>query len=295
MTPTPRRHYTLALPDGRTLELGRRTLVMGVLNVTPDSFSDGGRYDDLPRAVDAALAMVEAGADLIDVGGESTRPGAPPVAAEEERRRVEPVVAALTARVGVPVSIDTTKAVVARAAVDAGAVLINDISGLRRDAALARVAAETGAALVLMHMRGTPAEMYRHASYASVAAEVAAELEWSVRTATDAGVTRDALMVDPGLGFAKQAAQSWALLRELAHPALRALDLPMLVGASRKSFLQQAIGECPPAQRDAASLAAATVAVLSGCHVVRVHDVAGSVQAVRVADMISAAAQPGES
>ena len=289
MTHIKRRHYTLALPHGRTLALGERTLVMGILNVTPDSFSDGGRHDDLPRAVDAALAMVAAGADLIDVGGESTRPGAPPVDAATERRRVEPVIAALARQLVVPISVDTTKAEVARAAVAAGASILNDISGLRHDPALAAVAAETGAALVLMHMRGTTADMYRHAAYADVMAEVAAELSWSVDRALEAGVDRAALVIDPGLGFAKQAAQSWEVLRHLDHPDLLALDLPLLVGASRKSFLQAAIGECPASARDAASLAAATVAVLSGCHIVRGHDVPGSVQAVRVADMISAA------
>jgi dihydropteroate synthase len=267
---------------------------MGILNVTPDSFSDGGRHDDLPRAVDAALAMVAAGADLIDVGGESTRPGAPLVDAATERRRVEPVVAALARQLPVPISVDTTKAVVARAALDAGAVILNDVSGLRHDAALAVIAAEAGAALVLMHMRGTTADMYRHASYERVVPEVAAELSWSVGQALAAGVRRDALVIDPGLGFAKQAPHSWEVLRHLDHPDLIALDLPLLVGASRKSFLQGAIGEWPAGGRDAASLAAATVAALSGCHIVRAHDVPGSVQAVRVADMISAA-EPGTS
>jgi dihydropteroate synthase len=293
MTPTTRRRYVLPLPGGRTLELGRRTLVMGILNVTPDSFSDGGRFDDVPRAVDAALAMVAAGADIIDVGGESTRPGAPAVDEATERARVEPVVKALAAQVSVPVSVDTTKAGVARAAVEAGASMLNDISGLRRDTALARVAAETGAALVLMHMRGVPADMYRYAQYDDVVADVAAELAWSVAQAVEAGVRRESLVIDPGLGFAKQAAHSWAVLGGLARPCLRDLDLPMLLGASRKSFLQEAIGEHAPAERDAASLAAATVAALSGAHLVRVHDVAGSVQAVRVADMISAVAETG--
>ncbi len=290
-----RRRYTLALPHGRTLELGRRTLVMGILNVTPDSFSDGGRHADPHRAIDAAHAMVEAGADIIDVGGESTRPGAPPVDADDERARVLPVVAALIRHLAVPVSVDTTKSAVAAAAIDAGASLVNDISGLRFDPGLAGVARRGGAALILMHMRGVPADMYRHANYGDVVAEVAAELEWSVAAALDAGVPSNALVVDPGLGFAKHAAQSWAVLAHLDHPALRAMDLPMLVGASRKSFLQAAIGDRPAEERDPASHAAAVVAVLAGAHVLRVHDVAGSVQAVRVADMISAAAQPGDS
>ena len=293
MTPTPRRRYTLLLPGGRTLELGARTLVMGILNVTPDSFSDGGRYLDPQQAVDAAQAMVAAGADIIDVGGESTRPGAAAVSAQEERARVEPVVAALARRVAVPISVDTTKASVADAAVGAGATILNDISGLRSDPRLAAVAARAGAALVLMHMRGEPSDMYRHAAYVDVMADVTEELAWSVSRASEAGVARTSVVLDPGLGFAKRATHSWEVLARLDHPSLRDLDLPLLVGASRKSFLQAAIGDHPAVDRDAASLAAAVVAALSGAHIVRVHDVPGSVQAVRVADMISAAAEAG--
>lgn len=290
-----RTRYALALPYGRSLELGARTLVMGILNVTPDSFSDGGRHDDVAGAISAGRAMVAAGADLVDVGGESTRPGAPPVDADVEMQRVLPVIAALAAELPVPISVDTTKPTVARAAIEAGAQILNDVSGLRRDRALADVAAETGAALILMHMRGDTADMYRHATYGDVVTEVAAELAWSVETALGRGVRREALVVDPGIGFAKQAQHSWQVVARLDDPALRALDLPILVGASRKSFLQAATGERPAADRDAASLAVATVAALSGVHIVRVHDVAGSVQAVRSADMISAAAASGSS
>ena len=290
MTPPPRRRHTWSLSHGRTLALGERTLVMGILNVTPDSFSDGGQHPDPAHAVAAALAMVEAGADLIDIGGESTRPGAAPVDVAGERARVIPVIAALARQVSVPISIDTTKALVARAAVEAGASIVNDISGLRRDAALAAVAADTGAGLILMHMRGTPSDMYHHATYGDVVADLAAELAWSVDTALAAGVPREALVIDPGIGFAKHAAQSWEVVAHLDHPALRQLDLPLMVGASRKSFLQAAIGERPAQDRDPASLAVVTVAALAGAHIVRVHDVAASVQAVRVADMISAAA-----
>jgi dihydropteroate synthase len=293
MTPTLRKHYTLALPGGRSLELGARTLVMGILNVTPDSFSDGGRHESVSAALEAAAAMVEAGADLIDVGGESTRPGAAPVDEATERARVVPVVAALAAQLAIPISVDTSKALVARAAIHAGATMINDISGLRRDAGLGAVAASTGAALVVMHMRGATTDMYREASYVDVAKEVAAELAWSVEAAERAGVSRGALVIDPGIGFAKRATHSWQVLARLGDPTLLALDLPMLVGASRKSFLQAAVGERPAQERDAASIAAATVAVLSGAHIVRVHDVPGSVQAVRVADMISAAVESG--
>ena len=295
MNLSPRARYTLQLPGGRTLELGARTLVMGILNVTPDSFSDGGQHVDVARAIDAAHAMVASGADLIDVGGESTRPGSTPVAADVELSRVLPVITALAAQLPVPLSVDTTKAVVAKTAIEAGAAIVNDISGLRRDRTLAEIAAASGAALIVMHMRGETSDMYRHATYSDTVSEVAAELAWSVQTALECGLHRHALVVDPGIGFAKKAAHSWELMAQLDHPALRALDLPMLVGASRKSFLQQAIGEHPPARRDPASLAIAAVAALSGAHMLRVHDVAGTVQAVRAADMISAAAATGTS
>jgi dihydropteroate synthase len=285
----PRRTYTLQLAHGRSIDLGVRTLVMGILNVTPDSFSDGGRHLDPERAVDAALKMVEAGADLIDVGGESTRPGAPPVDEAEELARVLPVVSALARRVAVPISVDSMKAAVADAAVAAGASILNDVSGLRADAGIAAVAARTGAGLVLMHMRGTSADMYRHATYVDVVTEVASELAWSVEAAVGSGVARQAIVIDPGLGFAKTAQHSWDVLRRLDDARFRAFDLPLLVGGSRKSFLQAAIGDEPADQRDPASLAVAAIAALRGAHIVRVHDVAASVQAVRVADMMSAA------
>jgi dihydropteroate synthase len=260
---------------------------MGILNVTPDSFSDGGRHDDVGRAVDRGLAMQAAGADIIDVGGESTRPGAAPVEAGEELRRVLPVVAALAGR-GLVVSIDTTKAEVAAACVEAGAAIVNDISGLRYDPALAGVAARTGAGLILMHMRGHHREMYAQAHYGSVVEEVAGELRWSLDRAVEAGVAREAIVLDPGIGFAKAAAHSWDVLSHLDAPAFAALDRPLLVGPSRKSFLQTAIGEVPAPGRDAASAAAVTAAVLFGAHIVRVHDVEAMVQVARVADMISA-------
>jgi dihydropteroate synthase len=278
--------YPLRL-SGRTLDLGRRTLVMGILNVTPDSFSDGGRFDDVERAVDRALAMQAAGVDIVDVGGESTRPGAEPVEAGEELRRVLPVVEALAGR-GLVVSIDTTKAEVAAACVGAGAAIVNDISGLRYDPALAGVAARTGAALVLMHMRGHHRDMYARAQYASVVDEVAAELRWSLERAIEAGVAREAVVLDPGIGFAKAAAHSWEVLSHLDAPAFTALDRPLLVGPSRKSFLQTAIGEVPAARRDPATAAAITAAILLGAHIIRVHDAEAMVQVARVADMISA-------
>ena len=284
----PRRRYTLSLPDGRSLELGARTLLMGIVNVTPDSFADGGALLDPSRAVAAAEALEAAGADLIDVGGESTRPGAEALPADVECARVLPVLDALAGRVRVPVSIDTYKAEVARRALDAGASMVNDVSALRYDPAIARVAAGSGAPLVLMHSRGRSRAMYREARYADVAAEVTRELASAVRAATAAGVPRTQIVVDPGLGFAKRAEQTLELLGRL--PALGALDRPVLVGPSRKSFLSVALGERPPSEREWGTASAVAAAVLFGAHIVRVHAIAAHVDVVRVADSIRAQA-----
>lgn len=281
-----RRRYVLPLPGSPPLVLGERTLVMGVVNVTPDSFSDGGGMQDAGRAADHALALEAAGADLLDVGGESTRPGADEVPAAEELRRVAPVLKRLAGRVRVPISIDTRKAEVARAAVDGGAAMVNDVSGLRHDSALAGVVAESRAALVVMHSRGRSRDMYRDACYADVGAEVARELQVSVAAAVAGGVDRPRILVDPGLGFAKRAGQSWAALAALGR--LAALDRPILVGPSRKSFLAGP-GDRGPAERDWRTAAAVTAAVLEGAHVVRVHRVAEMRQVVEVADRCRAA------
>jgi dihydropteroate synthase len=282
------RDYTIPLPNGRSLTLGPRTLVMGILNVTPDSFADGGLHADPARAVAAAEAMLEAGVDIIDVGGESTRPGAAVVEADEELRRVLPVIRGVAARTGIPISIDTYKAPVARAALDAGAALVNDISGLTYDPALAGVVAAHGAGLVLMHMRGHSSDMYAHARYEDLAGEVARELWASLAAATRAGVAREAIILDPGVGFAKRPEHSFGVLARLDDPALAALDRPWLVGPSRKSFLREVLGERPPAERDWGTAAAVAAAVLVGAHIVRVHAVKEMVQVVRVADKIRA-------
>ena len=281
-----RRRYTLPLPGRPPLALGGRTLVMGVVNVTPDSFSDGGRWRDPGRAVDHALALEAAGADLLDVGGESTRPGADPVPAAEELRRVAPVLERLAGRVAVPLSVDTSKAVVARAAVDAGAAMVNDVSGLRRDPGLVGVVAKTGAALVIMHSRGRSRDMYRDACYADVGAEVARELQASISAAVADGVDRPRILVDPGLGFAKRAGQSYAALAALGR--LAALDRPVLVGPSRKSFLAGP-ADRGPGDRDWATAAAVTAAILEGAHVVRVHRVVEMRRVAEVADRCRAA------
>lgn len=285
---TSRTPYTLALSGGRTLTLGPRTLVMGVVNVTPDSFADGGEALRPERAADLAAALEQAGADLLDIGGESTRPGAMPVPAREEKRRILPVLDRLAGRVRVPVSVDTCKAEVARAALDHGAAVINDVSGLASGTALAELAAEAGAPLVLTHNRGASREMYRHAGYRNVGAEVVAELRAIVDRALAAGVRREQIVVDPGLGFSKRSGATFAALSAL--PSLRELDRPILVGPSRKSFLTAALGDRPPRDREWGTAAAVAAAAWLGAHIVRVHQVAAQVDVVRVADAIRAAA-----
>ena len=235
--------------------------------------------------MDAARRMEAAGADLIDIGGESTRPDAQPVAVEEECARVLPVVEAVASSVRVPLSIDTYKAAVARRAIAAGATIVNDISGLRYEPALADVVAETGAALVLMHMRGRPASMYAEAIYENLIGEVADELAESVDRATRAGVSPDRIILDPGVGFAKRAEHSYGVLARLAELAVR-LDRPFLVGVSRKSFLRNGVGDRPAPDRDWGTAAAVTAAVLGGAHIIRVHAVDEMVQVIRVAEAI---------
>jgi dihydropteroate synthase len=258
---------------------------MGILNVTPDSFAETSRTPESTAAIDAALRMEAEGADLIDVGGESTRPGAEPVNADVELARILPVLTALRDRLRIPMSVDTYKADVARAAVAAGAAIINDVSGLRYDPALAGAVAESGAALVLTHTRGRSKTMYEEAEYDDVVAEVAAELTDSLRWATEAGVPIDRLIVDPGLGFAKRPSHSYGVLARLSEIATL-LDRPVLVGPSRKSFIRDASGGRPAIERDWGTAAAVTAAVLAGAHIVRVHAVAEMVQVVRVAEEI---------
>jgi dihydropteroate synthase len=257
---------------------------MGILNVTPDSFAEPQSLDT-HAAVDAALRMEAEGADVLDIGGESSRPGAAPVSAEDEIARVLPVVQALTGRLRIPISIDTSKASVARRCVAEGAAIVNDISGLRFDETLAAVVAETGAALVLMHMRGRSGDMYAHAHYTDVVGEVGFELEESVQRAVAAGISRERLILDPGIGFAKRAAHSYGVLARLPEIAAR-FDRPLLVGPSRKSFMSEALAGRPALERDWGTAAAVTAAVLAGAHVVRVHAVAEMVQVVGVAEEI---------
>lgn len=263
-----------------------RPSVMGIINLTPDSFSDGGRFRSVDEAVDAAHAMVEAGAALVDVGGESTRPGAPAVPAAEELGRIVPFLERVAGRLGVPVSVDTRKAVVARAAVEMGAAVVNDVSGLRFDPSLAEVVAESGAGVVLMHARGDPSDMADFARYTRIGEEVAAELGVAVDHARRAGIADDAIVLDPGLGFAKNAGHSLALLSDLGP--LRALGFPLLVGPSRKSFLN-AVSEAPTGDRLPGTIAACVVAYFQGARFFRVHDVGPVVQALAVAEALERA------
>lgn len=280
------------------LPLGQRTYVMGILNVTPDSFSDGGQYLDPGRAVARGLEMVAQGADLIDVGGESTRPGAEPVPVEEELRRVIPVIRRLAREVRVPISIDTYKARVAEAAVDAGARLLNDISAGRFDPEMPRLAARTGLPLVVMHMKGTPRTMQEAPWYEDVVGEVDQFFRERIQALTEAGVVREQLILDPGLGFGKRTQDNLVLLGQLGR--FRHWGLPLLVGPSRKSFLGEVLGT-PPQDRLEGTLAAVVTAVVQGADLVRVHDVEAIDRARRVVDALvradrvaAAAAQGGE-
>ena len=280
-----KRRYTLSLGGGASLGLGERTLVMGVLNVTPDSFSDGGKFTDVANAVEAGIQLVAAGADLLDVGGESTRPGADPVPSDIERERVIPVIEELAKRVQVPISVDTYKAGVAEAAIKAGAAIVNDISGLRYEPNLVDVVAHCEAAIVLMHFRGQSKDMYQQASYHDLVGEVLDELRESIAFALSRGIKRSQIIVDPGIGFSKEADHNYELLARLQE--FSDLGFPVLVGPSRKSFLVKSIGQTLlPAERDWATAAAVSSAVLAGVHVVRVHAVNAMVQVVKVSDEI---------
>jgi len=256
---------------------------MGILNVTPDSFSDGSRFNSPVRAVDRALAMIDEGADIIDIGGESTRPGADPVPAEEEIRRVVPAIDAIRrSRATVRVSVDTMKAEVARRALEAGADMLNDVSALA-DPAMPALLRDTGAPAVVMHMRGTPGTMQRDTRYADLMGDVIASLRAVLARAAEAGIRDDRILVDPGVGFGKSAAGNLEILRLL--PALRSLGRPVLVGASRKSFIG-AVLDLPIEERLEGSLAVAAIALWQGAHVVRAHDVSATCRVARMVDAI---------
>jgi dihydropteroate synthase len=282
-----RKKFRLTLPS-RVLVLGERTLVMGVLNVTPDSFSDGGRYFSVKNAVEAALAMQRAGADILDIGAESTRPGSSGISAAEEVARLLPVLQALRGRLKIPVSVDTRKATVAELAVGAGAELLNDVSGLKHDPGLPEVAARHRVPLILMHMRGTPRTMQKLPFAKDALRDVTAGLRQSVSIARRAGVAKSQIILDPGIGFGKSYAQNYELIAKL--PALAKLGYPLLVGTSRKGFLGATLARhgkpAPPGQRIWGTAATVTASILNGVHIVRVHDVGEMLQVARVCDAL---------
>jgi dihydropteroate synthase len=276
----------------RTLVLGRRTLVMGILNVTPDSFFDGGKYLDSQAAVARAIEMEASGADILDVGGESTRPGARPISEEEELARVLPVIEGLRGRLRIPISLDTQHATVAEAGIAAGAEILNDVSALRTDPGIGEVARHRRVPLILMHMRGKPATMQRGPFARDTVRDVVTGLQGALARARRMGIPRTQIAVDPGIGFGKRHAQNFELLAALRE--LACLDCPIVVGASRKAFIGwELAGHGQPLateKRLFGTAATVAVAIFNGAHIVRVHDVEEMVQVVRIADAIVAAA-----
>ena len=275
----------------RTLPIGDRTLIMGILNVTPDSFSDGGQFFTIDSALAHAEQMITEGADIIDVGGESTRPGGEPISAEEEIKRVVPVIEALVHKTETPISVDTTKSEVARAALDAGAAIVNDISALRFDFYVADAAARTGAGLVLMHSRGTPATRHRLPPVADIMQEVTHSLRASVNMAERRGVKRESIVIDPGIGFGKSQEQNLELIAKLDQLIAAFPDYPLLIGTSRKSFIGRILADesgtpAPAEDRLHGTMATITAAILNGAHIVRVHDIKAAVETIRVSEAL---------
>ena len=282
-----RKLFRLKLPS-RTLVLGKRTLIMGVLNVTPDSFSDGSKFYNEEHAIEHALRMERAGADLIDIGAESTRPGSEGISAEEEWKRLMPVLGGLRRLLKIPISIDTQKAEVAETALDAGAELINDISGLKSDPRIAEVAARHRVPLILMHMRGEPRTMQKGPFARDVMKDILQGLRQSAVIARKSGVAKSQIVLDPGIGFGKSFAQNYEVLQKL--PQLAKLGYPLLVGTSRKGFLGATLARdgkpAPPEERIWGTAATVTASILNGGHIVRVHDVEEMAQVARVADCV---------
>ena len=280
-----RKSFRLRLRSGILL-LGERTLLMGVLNITPDSFYDGGRFFDLEAAVARALAMQRDGADLLDIGAESTRPGSHGISAAEELRRLLPVLEALRGKLKIPISVDTQKSSVAEIALGAGAQILNDVSGLRTDPRLAQVAAQHGAPLILMHMRGNPRSMQKGPFARDVLKDVASSLSHSISLAGKAGVAKSQIIIDPGIGFGKSFSQNYELLANL--PTLAKLGFPILIGTSRKGFLGATLAKngkpAPPDQRLWGTAATVAASILNGAHIIRVHDVLEMAQVARVTD-----------
>jgi len=269
---------------GKVLDLGSRTHIMGILNVTPDSFSDGGLYADATRALEHARNMVTQGADIIDIGGESTRPGANPLTEEEELRRIIPVIERLTSEIAAPVSVDTYKSSVAIKALNAGASIVNDISGLRFSPDMARVVADHGAAVVIMHIKGTPRDMQMNPVYGDVIGEIMDHLEESAAIALKAGIVRNRIMIDPGIGFGKTLEHNLTILERLDE--FRALGFPIVLGTSRKRFIGTVLDIAEPKDRIEGSAATVALGIQRGARIVRVHDVGYMTKVARTTDAI---------
>ena len=269
--------------DGHCLELGKKTVIMGVLNVTPDSFSDGGQYFSTDRAVDQALALESDGADIIDIGGESTRPYAEKVSLEQELERVVPVIEELSKVVKVPISIDTYKSKVAESAIKAGASIINDISALRFDPAMTSVAKSSGVPVILMHMKGTPGDMQNNPEYLDLMGEIKNFFSEAVDRAEAGGIPRDMLILDPGIGFGKSFDHNLEIIRALKQ--LEDLGLPILLGSSRKAFIGNILDKSPE-ERDTGTMATVAAGIMNGAHIIRVHNVSMARDTVKVMDAI---------
>jgi dihydropteroate synthase len=288
-----RRKFKLRLPS-RTLSLGERTLVMGVLNVTPDSFSDGGLFLDPDAAVARALEIERAGADILDIGAESTRPGSTGVSADEELRRIIPVLEKLRGKIKIPISMDTSKSEVAEAAAAAGAEILNDVTALRNDPRTAEVVRRRKLPLILMHMRGEPRTMQKGPFAKDVVRDVLAGLRRSIALARDSGIPKSQIIIDPGIGFGKNYSQNFELLARL--PEIARLGFPLLIGTSRKSFISQALqskasASAPESSRRWGTAATVVASIMQGAHIVRVHDVAEMVQVARVTDVLASHAK----
>jgi dihydropteroate synthase len=276
-----RKEYILQVDDNYVL--GRRTWIMGILNVTPDSFSDGGLYYDKDKAIEHGLRMISEGADIIDVGGESTRPGSDPIPVDEELKRTLPVISGLRKHTKSLISVDTSKSEVALAAIKEGADLINDISALRNDPEMISVAVKTDAPIILMHMKGSPKTMQNAPHYENVLFEIKSFLKKKIELAVENGIDKDKIIIDPGIGFGKRFEDNLTLIRNLND--FSTLDQPILIGISRKSFLGKIL-DLPPGEREEGTLASAIISVIQGAHILRVHEVAPIKRAILVAETI---------
>jgi dihydropteroate synthase len=267
-----------------SLDFSQKTCIMGILNVTPDSFSDRGSYLDKAQAINRAVRMAEEGADIIDIGGESTRPGSEPLAIEEELRRTIPVIEALSKEIDIPLSVDTYKSDVARKALDAGASMVNDISGLRFDPGMPKVVSEYRVPVVIMHIKGAPKDMQKNPVYQALMPEVMDTLREGIRSAIESGVSEDKIIVDPGIGFGKTSEHNLEIIHNLRE--LTFLEKPVLIGPSRKAFIGKVLGDVPPGERLEGTAAAVAVSIMNGANIIRVHDVKEMAKVAKVADAI---------